>query len=101
MFVPTDKAFASLPKDQLDALMADPKALGDFLRPYIVVGYYPPDTLGGDLDDVFDHTVTNLLGNELVLSGEEGNHKINGGSMGYDDSAMVANGTRVCSGSRS
>ncbi len=95
VFAPTDKAFASLPKDQLDALLADPKALGDFLRAYIVEGYYPRGTLGEDLDDVFDRTVTNLLGKELVLSGEEGNLKINGASMGYVDSAMVANGTRV------
>jgi uncharacterized surface protein with fasciclin (FAS1) repeats len=95
VFAPTDKAFASLSKDQLDALMADPKALGDFLRAYIVEGYYPRGTLGQDLDDVFARTVTNLLGKELVLSGEEGNLKINGGSMGYVDSAMVANGTRV------
>jgi uncharacterized surface protein with fasciclin (FAS1) repeats len=36
---PTDKAFASLPKDQLEALMANPKALGDFLCAYIVEGY--------------------------------------------------------------
>ena len=42
VFAPTDKAFVALPKDQLDALLADPNAL----RAYIVEGYYPTGTLG-------------------------------------------------------
>jgi hypothetical protein len=95
---PTDKAFASLPKDQLEALMADPKALGDFLRAYIVEGYYPPYTLGGDVDgDNFepDRTVINLLGKELVLSSTNGSLSINSSNMEDAGNSMVANGSRV------
>jgi uncharacterized surface protein with fasciclin (FAS1) repeats len=95
IFAPNDIAFARLPKGQLDALMADPKALGDFVRAYIVEGYYPKGTLGENLDEIFDRTLINLLGKELALSGEEEKLKINGGSMGQFDSAMMANGTRV------
>ena len=102
IFAPTDKAFASLPKDQLDALMADPKALGDFLSSYIVEGYYPPYTLGGDVDgDNFnpDRTVINLLGKELVLSSFIGSIShylsINGSNMEDFGNSMIANGSRV------
>ncbi len=49
VFAPTDKAFAMLPKDQRDALLADPNAL----RAYIVEGYYPTGTLG---HGTFDRT---------------------------------------------
>jgi uncharacterized surface protein with fasciclin (FAS1) repeats len=41
VFPPTDEAFADLPKNQLDALMADPKVLADVLRYHIVEGFYP------------------------------------------------------------
>jgi uncharacterized surface protein with fasciclin (FAS1) repeats len=98
VFAPTDQAFASLPKDRLDALMADPKALGDFLRAYIVEGYYPPYTLGGDVDgDDFDPDgrVINLLGKELVLSSTNGSLSINRSIMEDVGNSMVANGGRV------
>ncbi len=98
IFAPTDKAFASLPKDQLDALMADPKALGDFLSSYIVEGYYPPYTLGGDVDgDNYepDRTVINLLGKELVLSARDGSLSINRNNMQDVGNSMIANGSRV------
>ncbi len=91
VFVPSDEAFAALSKDQLAALMADPKALANFLQAYIVAGFYPSGTLG---HGGFDRTVTNLLGKPLVLFGQDDNFNINGVNVGLIDTTMVANGTR-------
>jgi uncharacterized surface protein with fasciclin (FAS1) repeats len=41
LFAPADEAFKQLPKDKLDALLADPKALADVVRGQIVNGYFP------------------------------------------------------------
>ena len=91
LFAPTDEAFEALPKEELDALMADPEALADLLRAHIVEGYSPPGSLGrGGID----RTVTNLLGEELALTSGEG-FAVNGVTMGSAPSAMVANGNRV------
>jgi uncharacterized surface protein with fasciclin (FAS1) repeats len=38
VFAPTDEAFAAAPQDQLDALLADPDALGDLLLGHVVLG---------------------------------------------------------------
>ncbi len=58
LFAPTDEAFEALPKEELNALMADPEALADLLRAHIVEGYYPFGSLGrGGIN----RTVTNLL----------------------------------------
>ena len=68
LFAPTDAAFAALPKDQRDALLADPQALGDLLRSHIVEGYYPPRSLSPNPADTgINRTVTNLLGAPLAL----------------------------------
>jgi uncharacterized surface protein with fasciclin (FAS1) repeats len=96
LFAPTDQAFAAMPKEELDALMADPEALADLLQAHIAPGYYPPGSLGRGL---IDRTVTNLLGEELVLTGGGGEDlAINGATMGPGgDYVMVANGSRVFS----
>jgi uncharacterized surface protein with fasciclin (FAS1) repeats len=93
LFAPTDAAFATLPKDQLSALMADPKALGDFLQAYIVKGYYPTGSLG-QIGHGADRTVTNMLGEQLDLSGSD-NLVINGVTMGGGDYIITANGNRL------
>lgn len=41
LLAPTDEAFAALPQDRLEALMADPEALADLLRNHIIGGYFP------------------------------------------------------------
>ncbi len=97
LFAPTDEAFAALPKEELDALIADPDALADLLRAHIAAGYYPPGSLGRGR---IDRTVTNLLGAELVLTGGGGadlaiNGVVAGGSGGHVPSSIVANGSRV------
>lgn len=93
LFAPTDEAFATLPKDQLKALMGDPKALGDFLHAYIVNGYFPTGAMG-QTGHGLDRTVTNLLGEQLSLSGGD-NLAINGVTMGGGDYIMTANGNRL------
>ncbi len=95
LFPPTDEAFAALPKAQLDALMANPKVLADVLRAHIVEGYYPPATLiTGRFADRFERTVSNMLGAKLALTSSDGLY-INGDRVGGEDTAMVANGTRI------
>ena len=95
LFAPTDAAFAALSQARREALLADPKALADFLHAYIVEGYYPPGSLarkpGGDID----RTVTNMLGAPLVLRGHNDQLFVNGNSKGRASITMVANGTRV------
>lgn len=92
IFAPTDGAFAAMPKDQLDKLMADPKALADFLRYHIVQGYYPPGSLSGSMYGVANSTVTNLQGEELKLMG---NLTVNGTGMSGQPSINVADGTTI------
>ena len=92
IFAPTDSAFAAMPKEQLDALMADPRALGDFLRYHIVQGYYPPGSLSGTIMGVADSTVTNLLGTDLKLAGDL---TVNGINMPGQPGINVADGTRI------
>jgi uncharacterized surface protein with fasciclin (FAS1) repeats len=95
LFPPTDKAFAALPKAQLDALMAEPNVLADVLRAHIVEGYYPTGTLiTGRFADRFERTVSNMLGAKLTLFSSDG-LSINGKYVGSDDTVMVANGTRI------
>jgi hypothetical protein len=95
LFAPTDEAFEAMPKEELDALMAEPKALADFLQAYIVPGYYPTDPRGRG---IIDRTVTNLVGTDLVLTGSgDKDFAINGAIMFGGESWMVANGSRVFS----
>ncbi|MDQ3399300.1 MAG: fasciclin domain-containing protein, partial [Deinococcota bacterium] len=48
VFAPTDEAFAALPKDQSDALMADPEGLANLVRYHVAEGYYPRGGLTGE-----------------------------------------------------
>jgi uncharacterized surface protein with fasciclin (FAS1) repeats len=88
LFAPTDAAFAALPKDKLDALMANPKALADLLRNHIVEGHYPPGTLD-------KRPLTNMLGATFTLRGGD-QINIDGQDVGPGgDYSMLANGSRV------
>jgi Fasciclin domain/Domain of unknown function (DUF4397) len=91
LFAPTDDAFATMPKDQRDTLLADPKALADLLRAHISQGYYPSYSFSKTPGQPWDRTITNLLGAKMVL----GDGTINGAAVGDISSTIVANGIRV------
>ncbi len=98
VLAPRDEAFAALPKDKLNALLADPKALTDLLRGHIVEGYYPAYTLSRAPGvPHFDRTVTNMRGEQLTIQGDSEELMINGLMAGPSEGALVANGGRVMS----
>jgi uncharacterized surface protein with fasciclin (FAS1) repeats len=93
LFAPTDEAFAKLPKEQLDALMADPEALVNLLRSHIAPGFYPVGSLGRQ--NYNDRTVTSLNGTPISLLGG-GKFTINGVRMaGHYTRNIVKNGSQV------
>jgi uncharacterized surface protein with fasciclin (FAS1) repeats len=69
VFALNDSAFAALPKDKLDVLMADPKLAGDLIRNHIVAGYIPRGSLSKTPGGPFDPTFTNLLGAPITVGG--------------------------------
>jgi Fasciclin domain len=95
MYVPTDEAFAALPKDQLDSLMADPQALADVLRYTIVEGYYPPGSFSSTTYGGVDRTLKNVLGDDLKLLVADGVFTINGITIVNIQRYQVANGSFV------
>jgi hypothetical protein len=107
LLAPTDETFAALPKDQLDALLADPNALRDLLHGHIVEGYYPYGTIAAapGLRGT-ERTVTNMRGEQLRLTRKHGAFTINGENVtpvapdmpmnhGPADSLMLANGNSM------
>jgi uncharacterized surface protein with fasciclin (FAS1) repeats len=92
---PTDAAFADLTKAQRDTLLADPKALADLLRSYIIAGYVPKGSLvqapGGSINRSF----TNLQGTKIVLRNDGNGITVNGADVGDLPSTFVANGTQI------
>jgi uncharacterized surface protein with fasciclin (FAS1) repeats len=98
LFAPTDEAFAALPKDKRDALLADQKASAELIRAHLVEGYFPPGTLASAPgQEGFDRTVTNMRGEQLKLAGDDGDFMVNDRILGQVSLSMVANGTRVVS----
>jgi Fasciclin domain/Domain of unknown function (DUF4397) len=95
LYVPTDEAFAALPKEQLDSLMADPKALADVLRYTIIEGYIPQGSLSSTTYGGVDRTVKNMLGDDLKLLVADGLFTINGIAEGSIQRYQVANGSFV------
>jgi uncharacterized surface protein with fasciclin (FAS1) repeats len=89
---PTDEAFAALPKDQLDALLADPKALDDVLRNHIIEAYVPRGSAAKTPGGTVDRSFTTLLGQPLHIGD---GFIVNGTIVGDFPSFYVANGTQV------
>jgi uncharacterized surface protein with fasciclin (FAS1) repeats len=95
LLAPTDAAFAALPQDQREALMADPEALARMVRSHIVEGYYPWGNLSGKTWGVTDRTLTNMEGEKLALVDIRGRYTINTDPVNQLTTIMVANGSRV------
>jgi hypothetical protein len=95
MFVPTDESFANVPKGQLDALIAAPETLADWLRYHIIEGYHPPGSLSGELYGTVDRTLTNMMGVNLRLFTFGDTFYINSIAQGGLQRYQVANGKFV------
>jgi transforming growth factor-beta-induced protein len=87
VFAPTDAAFAAVPKETLDALLADPKgALTDVLTYHVV----PGKVMSTDLSDGMQAETVN--GQPLDISvAEDGTVKVNGATVTTAD-IETANG---------
>ena len=92
LLAPTDSAFADLPKQQLDALLADQQALARLLKNLIVPAYVVRGSLSKTPNGVIDRTLTNLLGTKLTVGD---GYTINGTDVNAWDSYFVANGSQV------
>lgn len=62
VFAPTDAAFADLPEETLEALLADPPALANILKYHVVADYYPSSALSDG------QTLTTLQGATISIS---------------------------------
>lgn len=59
VFAPTDDAFSMIPKDTMDAAMADPKGLlSDVLQNHVVAGRLSPEDLAGEHETLGGGTIT-------------------------------------------
>lgn len=58
VFAPTDDAFAKIPKKDLNALLADKKALTEVLTHHVVGAKVGPDDIAGDHETLNGTTVT-------------------------------------------
>ena len=66
VFAPTDDAFAALPAGTLDALLADPDALGDILLYHVVAG----EVLAADVVNLT--SATTLQGSSVAIDATNG-----------------------------
>jgi Fasciclin domain/Domain of unknown function (DUF4397) len=94
IFAPTDAAFAALPKEKLDALLADPKALADLIHAHLIEGYFPYGTIG-PIGQGFNRTVTNMRGEQFKVTGDDSGLLINSKLIGETSGTFIANGTRM------
>lgn len=58
VFAPTDDAFAEIPQDQLDALLADKEQLTTVLTHHVVAGELGPDEIAGEHETLAGDTIT-------------------------------------------
>ncbi|OUZ09974.1 beta-Ig-H3/fasciclin [Aeromicrobium sp. PE09-221] len=58
VFAPTDDAFAEIPQDQLDALLADKEQLTTVLTHHVVAGELGPDEIAGEHETLAGDMIT-------------------------------------------
>jgi len=71
VFAPTDEAFAKLPAGTVDALLKDPKALGDILKYHVVAG----KVMAADVVKLT--SADTLLGKSVAIKAEGGKVMVN------------------------
>ena len=76
VFAPTDEAFAKLPAGTVEALLKDPKALGDILKYHVVAG----KVMAADVVKLTE--AETLLGNSVTI-------KVEGGKVMVNDANVV------------
>ncbi|MDX6738756.1 fasciclin domain-containing protein [Actinocorallia sp. A-T 12471] len=85
VFAPTNDAFAAIPKEQLDKLLADKDALAKVLKYHVVEGEKTPD-------DLQNATLTTLDGGKVTTDGSDYNYTVNGSKVTCGD-VPTANAT--------
>ena len=85
VFAPTDEAFAALPKETLDALLADPKALAEILTYHVLAG----KVMAADVTDGL--SAPTLAGPAVVFTIVDGKPMINDANIVATD-VVASNG---------
>jgi uncharacterized surface protein with fasciclin (FAS1) repeats len=80
VFAPSNEAFARVPKEQLDALMADPEALKALIAAHVVPGRLSVTEM------MQGRTAADLSGNPMAV-GVEGNLKVNDATISHSITA--------------
>jgi transforming growth factor-beta-induced protein len=88
IFAPTNDAFAAIPADQLDAVLADTELLTNVLTYHVIAG----DMLGSD-DLVAAGSAQTVNGGELTFGEEAGTLTINGSTSSVCMNVPTANAT--------
>ena len=72
VFAPAEPAFAAIPKQDLDALLMDKKALATVLSHHVVPEQIAPDQLSGEFETLAGDTITiNGSGEEATIGKEK------------------------------
>lgn len=85
VFAPTDKAFAKIPKEKLEALLKDKKALADVLTYHVV----PGKVLAADVVKL--KSAKTVLGKPITISVNDKNVKVNDATVTATD-ILCSNG---------
>ncbi len=68
VFAPTDEAFAKVPKEKLDALLADKSALADVLRYHVIAGkVMAADVKAGEVKTIEGSNITITTDNGVMV----------------------------------
>ncbi|GII22386.1 hypothetical protein Pme01_19830 [Planosporangium mesophilum] len=85
VFAPTDDAFAKIPADSMNAVLADQNKLKSVLTYHVVAGRLTPAQLAG--------THKTLQGGEITVAGSGTSYTVNGSSKVVCGNVQTANAT--------
>ncbi|MCY9786418.1 fasciclin domain-containing protein [Nocardiopsis sp. EMB25] len=86
VFAPTNDAFAAIPEEDLNALLADQEQLTEVLTYHVVGGRHAPS-------DLEDGTFTSLQGGDVTTEGAGEDFTVNGDSQVVCGNVQTANAT--------